>query len=205
MTRIALVIFEGFDELDAIAPYELLRAAGLEARLVVLEGRPRRVVARHGLVLEAHDAITAEDVRAGDWVVAIGGGYLAGATTGVKPEIARGEMPAFFARAKEKGALLGSVCTGAMLLAAAGLVKGRRAITHHTASADLAAAGATIVQARVVDDGDLVTAGGVTSGLDFALHLIGRILGEDAKQKASERAEYGVTPHPSNRLNSQRS
>lgn len=190
MAKLDLVIFEGFDELDAIAPYELLRAAGIEARLVVLAGRERRVTARHGLVLEAHGVIAESDVRAGDWVVAVGGGYLAGATAGVKPEIARGEMPAFFANARERGAMLGSVCTGAMLLAAAGLVKGRRAITHHTATADLAAAGATIVHARVVDDGDLVTAGGVTSGLDFGLHLIGRLLGEDAKKKASARAEY---------------
>jgi transcriptional regulator GlxA family with amidase domain len=168
----------------------MLRAAGLPARLVVLAGRDRRVTARHGLALEAHAAIDASEIAAGDWVIAIGGGYLAGATTGVRSEIERGEMPAFFAVARARGALLGSVCTGAMLLAAAGLVKGRRAITHHTATEDLAKAGATIVRARVVDDGDLVTAGGVTSGLDFGLHLIGRLLGEDAKKKASERAEY---------------
>ncbi len=190
MTRIDLVIFEGFDELDAIAPYELLRSAGLPARLVVLAGRELRVTTRHGLVVEAHATIAAEDIASGDWVVAIGGGYLANATTGVRPEIARGEMPTFFANARARGALLGSVCTGAMLLAAAGLVRGRRAITHHTAIADLVAAGATLVNERVVDDGDLVTAGGVTSGLDFGLHLIGRLLGDEAKKKASERAEY---------------
>jgi len=190
MTRLDLVIFDGFDELDAIAPYEMFAAAGLAPRLVVLHGRELRVRARHGLVLEAHGSITASEVASGDWVIAIGGGYLANATEGVRPEITKGEMPAFFARARERGALLGSVCTGAMLLAAAGLVKGRRAITHHTAIADLAAAGATIVSERVVDDGDLITAGGVTSGLDFGLHVIGRLLGQDARKKASERAEY---------------
>lgn len=190
MTRLALVVFDGFDELDAIAPFETLRSAGLDARLVVLRGRSPRVTARHGLVLEAHGAIDASEVAAGDWVIAIGGGYLAGATTGVRPEIERGEMPAFFAAARARGALLGSVCTGAMLLAAAGLVRGRRASTHHSALADLAAAGAEAIRARVVDDGDLVTSGGVTSGLDFGLHLVGRLLGEEAKRKASERAEY---------------
>jgi transcriptional regulator GlxA family with amidase domain len=187
---IHIVIFEGFDELDAIAPYELLVAAGLETRLVVLAGRDLRVRARHGLVLEAHGTITAADVKQGDWVVAVGGGYVANATTGVKPEIARGELPAFFTAARASGAALGSVCTGAMLLSAAGLTKGRRATTHHTATADLAAQGATLVDARVVDDGDLVTVGGVTSGLDFALHLIGRLLGADARAKAEARAEY---------------
>jgi transcriptional regulator GlxA family with amidase domain len=194
MPSIDLVIFEGFDELDAIAPYEMLRAAGLDARLVVLAGRDRRVTARHGLVLEAHGTITAQDVEADQWIVAIGGGYVANATTGVRPEIERGQMPAFFREARERGANLGSVCTGAMLLAAAGLVKGRRAITHHTATGDLAKAGATIVHARVVDDGDLVTAAGVTSGLDFGLHLIGRVLGDEAMQKASVRAEYPPPP-----------
>ncbi len=67
-----------------------------------------------------------------------------------------------------------------MLLAAAGLVEGRHAITHHGALADLEAAGAHVVRARVVDDGDLVTAGGVTSGLDLALHLVERLFGSDA-------------------------
>lgn len=190
MNRIDILVFDGFDELDAIAPYELLRAAGLDARLVVLAGRSLRVTARHGLVTEAHAAIAPTDVTAGDWVIAVGGGYVAGATTGVRPEIERGEIPAFFSAARARGALLGSVCTGAMLLAAVGLVRGRRAITHRSAIADLAAGDATIVDARVVDDGDLVTSGGVTSGLDFALHMIGRILGEDARARASERAEY---------------
>jgi len=190
MSRLHILVFDGFDELDAIAPYELLRAAGLDARLVVLPGRSLRVTARHGLVMEAHAAIAPTDVAAGDWVIAIGGGYVAGATSGVRPEIERGEIPAFLVEARARGALLGSVCTGAMLLAAAGLLRGRRAITHASAIADLARAGSTIVHARVVDDGDVVTSGGVTSGLDFGLHVIGRLLGEDARARASERAEY---------------
>lgn len=199
MTRLDLVIFDGFDELDAIAPYEMLAAAGLSPRLVVLAGRSTRVRARHGLVLEAHGTISESEITAGDWVIAIGGGYLANAATGVRPEIARGEIPTFFAAARARGAHLGSVCTGAMLLAAAGLVKGRRAITHRTAIEDLAKAGAIIVNERVVDDGDLVTAGGVTSGLDFGLHLVGRLLGDDARKKASERAEY-PPPRPGGTL-----
>lgn len=190
MTKLHIVIFDGFDELDAIAPYEMLRAAGLDAHLVVLSGRSLRVRARHGLMLEAHAAVGLDDLAPSDWVIAVGGGYVAGAEAGVKPEIARGELPAFFAKARARDCTLGSVCTGAMLLAAAGLVRGRRAITHHSAIDDLAAAGATIVRARVVDDGDLVTSGGVTSGLDFGLHVIGRLLGEDARTKASVRAEY---------------
>ena len=190
MSALHIVVFDGFDELDAIAPYEILRAAGLEACLAVLGGRSLRVRARHGLVIEAHTIVDARAVAAGDWVVAVGGGYVAGPATGVRAEIERDEMPAFFREARGAGALVASVCTGAMILAAADLVRGRRAITHHTAIADLAAAGATIVNERVVDDGDLVTAGGVTSGLDLGLHLVGRLLGDDARRVASDRAEY---------------
>jgi transcriptional regulator GlxA family with amidase domain len=83
-----------------------------------------------------------------------------------------------------------SVCTGALLLAAAGLVDGRPAITHHGAIDDLRAAGATVVRARVVDDGDLVTAGGVTSGLDLVLHLVERHFGAAAALAAEHELEY---------------
>jgi len=106
MTHIDMVIFDGFDELDAIAPYEMLAAAGLSPRLVVLGGRAMRVRARHGLTLEAHAAVAADEVVRGGWVIAIGGGYLANATQGVRPEIAKGEMPAFFAAARERGAMI---------------------------------------------------------------------------------------------------
>jgi transcriptional regulator GlxA family with amidase domain len=77
-----------------------------------------------------------------------------------------------------------------MLLAAAGLLDGRPAITHHSAIADLDAAGATIVHARVVDDGDVVTAGGVTSGLDLALHLVERHFGAPTALAAERELEY---------------
>src|SRR5919108_177163 len=114
--RIDIILFDGFDELDAIGPFEVLRNA---------EG--------------------------------LGGDLL----------------PALVARARDRGTAVGSVCTGAMILAAAGLVQGRPATTHHSAIEDLRGAGATIVDgARVVDDGDLITAGGVTSGLDLALWLV---------------------------------
>ena len=71
------------------------------------------------------------------------------------------------------GGRIGSVCTGAMLLAEAGLLNGRPAITHHSAIEDLRGFGADVIDgARVVDDGDIVTAAGVTSGIDLALHLV---------------------------------
>ena len=77
-----------------------------------------------------------------------------------------------------------------MLLAAAGLLEGRPATTHHTALADLRAAGADVVEARVVDDGDVVTAGGVTSGLDLVLWLVERHFGPALAVAAERELEY---------------
>ena len=76
-----------------------------------------------------------------------------------------------------------------MLLAHAGIVESRRAGTHHTAW-DLRATGATLVKDRVVDDGDLVTSGGVTSGIDLALWLVEREFGRDLAQRTAARMEY---------------
>jgi transcriptional regulator GlxA family with amidase domain len=77
-----------------------------------------------------------------------------------------------------------------MILAAAGLTDGRPATTHHAAIEDLRATGARIVDARVVDDGDLLTAGGVTSGLDLALWLVEREAGPALAQRVAEDLEH---------------
>ena len=70
-----------------------------------------------------------------------------------------------------------SVCTGALILGAAGLLKGRRATTHWAHTELLALVGATFEKARIVTDGNVVTAAGVSSGIDFALHLVAEIAG----------------------------
>jgi transcriptional regulator GlxA family with amidase domain len=118
-----------------------------------------------------------------------GGGWFAGA--GVRDEIERGVLPAAVVAAHERGAIVGSVCTGAMLLAAAGLVQGRRATTHRAAIEDLRGYGAQIVEgARFVDDGDLVTAGGVTSGLDLGLHVVEKVAGASMAERVATDIEY---------------
>ena len=77
-----------------------------------------------------------------------------------------------------------------MLLAAAGILKGRPATTHHGAIKDLEASGANVVDARVVDDGNIVTAGGVTSGLDLGLWLVERFYGSQLAHKIEAQLEY---------------
>ncbi|WP_113703691.1 DJ-1/PfpI family protein [Nonomuraea lactucae] len=99
-------------------------------------------------------------------------------------------LPAALAAAARPGLVFASVCTGALLLAAAGLLTGRASTTHHRAVAELVAAGGSHVDARVVDDGDLVTAGGITCGLDLALWLVERHLGADAAGMLQRVLEY---------------
>jgi transcriptional regulator GlxA family with amidase domain len=77
-----------------------------------------------------------------------------------------------------------------MVLSTAGILEGRPATTHAVAREDLAAAGAQLREARVVDDGDVVTAGGVTSGIDLAFHLVEREFGEDVAAQVAREMEY---------------
>lgn len=90
-----------------------------------------------------------------------------------------------------------SVCTGALLLGAAGRLHGKRATTHRTVMKELARFGAIAVEQRVVDEGQLVTAGGVTAGIDLGLHLVERLVGADARARIAAQME--VLPAESNR------
>jgi transcriptional regulator GlxA family with amidase domain len=188
--RCEVLLYDGFDELDALAPWEVLSSFAdvrddLDAALVSLDGSAG-VRAAHGTLVTPHRALS-ETV---DVLVVPGGGWNDRSEDGAWAQAQLGALPRAIRERHERGAVVASVCTGAMLLAAAGLVEGRHAITHHGAIDDLEAAGAQVVRARVVDDGDLVTAGGVTSGLDLALHLAERYFGAEAALAAERELEY---------------
>jgi uncharacterized protein (DUF427 family) len=123
-----------------------------------------------------------------------GGGWIARAEAGAWAEAERGDWLPIIKAAAERGALLAAVCTGTMLLARAGVIGARPATTHHGARADLEAAGVRFVDERVVDAGALVTAGGVTSGLDLALHLVERLVGPEAAERQAALLEYPWRP-----------
>jgi transcriptional regulator GlxA family with amidase domain len=189
--RIAVVVFDGFDELDAIGPLEVLRNAAtmggvdLEVDLVALDGAAE-VTGSHGLRVRPDGPL---DPRT-DLLVIPGGGWNDRGAQGAWAEAERGELPAAIAAASQAGAVVATVCTGAMLATAAGLTRGRPAVTHHDAIEDLRAAGARVVEARVVDDGDLVTAGGVTSGIDMALWLVERHFGAELAEAVAAEIEH---------------
>ncbi len=186
-----IALFDGVDELDALGPYEVLSngaAAGapLSVTLRTLS-EPRTVTGSHGARIESHGTLGETDPAL---VVVPGGGWNDRDETGAWAEAERGALPEHVAQAAARGATLASVCTGAMLLARAGLLDGRPATTHHGALADLRETEATVVEARVVDDGDVLTAGGVTSGLDLALHLLEREFGSETARAVEHGMEY---------------
>ncbi len=192
--RAAILVFDGIDELDAVGPYEVLAAAGrrggdVGVTYVSASGAPK-VTAGYGTELAVHDRLVLDDL---DLLVVPGGGWAARAPAGAWAEIAKGELPDLLASAPRPGLTIAAVCTGAMLLSAAGLTAGRPCVTHRSALGALAAEGGRVVEARVVDDGDLVTCGGVTSGIDLALWLVERELGSDLAAAVADAIEYERT------------
>ncbi len=182
---IDVLVFDGVDELDALGPYEVFVNAGEDVALVTLDGA-RTVTGAHGLRFEATAAL-----RDAELLVIPGGGWNDRAPTGAYAEARAGAIPAAIAAAQARGATLAAVCTGGMLLQAAGALRGRAAVTHAGATGELAAAGIDVrPEARIVDTGDVVTCGGVTSGLDLALHLVERRRGRDVAVAVARDMEH---------------
>ena len=187
--RAEIILFDGFDDMDALAPNEVLRrVAGLGGDLrvdfVTVDSAPE-ITSAYGVVMRTPLTLGRPDL-----LVVPGGGWAARAPQGARAEAERGVIPAAIAEAHARSATIATVCTGAMLASAAGILRGRRATTHHSAIADLREAGAEIVAARVVDDGEIISAGGVTSGLDLALYLVERFFSPTLTLRIEEMMEY---------------
>ncbi|GAB7008834.1 DJ-1/PfpI family protein [Halorubrum trueperi] len=216
--NVDILVYDGFDELDGIGPYEVFDyaqeyAAESETRDEGAAGeRPDRVryvtladretvTASHGTrvgvdgVLAEPDSDRAADGDPGaavpDLLVVPGGGWNArDETASAWAEAKKGDVPRALGAHHAAGTRIASVCTGSMLLAEAGVTDGRRAVTHAGAVDELRESGAEIVDARVVDDGDLLTAGGVTSGIDLALYIVEREFGEAIAERVATTIEY---------------
>jgi transcriptional regulator GlxA family with amidase domain len=196
-----LVLFDGFDPLDVIAPFEVLAAGSdavggeLTVELVAAEGARTVVSGTRGLALTATGAL--DPSKPGYVIVPGASGPLEG-----DPDDGVETIPVLLARVGETKlvplmrealanpeVIVAGVCGGSPALAMAGLLEGRNAVTVLGMDV-LAATGVNIARARVVDDGDLVTAGGVTSGLDLALHLLNRSYGAGVALAVEALFEY---------------
>ena len=185
---IDVLVFDGCEALDALGPYEVLAYGGLDVRAVTRNER-RPVCTSQGLELQA------EAPRDGaEWLIVPGGAWDA-RHRDPRGEAASGAVGAFATAHHRRGGKLAAVCTGAMWLADAGLIGARPATTHHQYWDELGAMGADVRRGeRVVDDGDLVTSGGITSGLFLGLHLVERLLSADARRRVETEIELPNIP-----------
>lgn len=186
-----IVVYDGTDDLDVFGPLEVLRSAadyGADITTSVVTRQPQQTVTTaHGVRFEPDGVLGNGSC---DLLMVTGGSWGTRSEVGAWGEYQRGQLLESLAKASDGAAITAGICTGTMLLAHAGLVGDRRASTHHTAWEDLTATGAQLVTDRVVDDGDLVTSGGVTSGIDLALWLVQREFSQELADRVARRMEY---------------
>ncbi|MGN9794134.1 DJ-1/PfpI family protein [Streptomyces sp. OZ13] len=185
--RVHTVLYDGVEEQDFAGHVEVFGIVGEEriAQTFVTVDGPLTVKTSAGMEVVCRAPWSP---RSADLIVVPGAGY--GEGSGLQREVRRGVLPRALKAARRPGLILGGVCTGTTLLSAAGITTGRPCTTHHIATDDLAAQGGRVVGGRVVDDGDLVTCGGVTSGIDLGIWLLERFFGPEVALFAEEVLEY---------------
>lgn len=182
--QIGFVVFPDVTQLDFTGPLQVLsRAPGARVHIVA---RTMDLVPTD-TVLKIPPTDNFETCPQLD-VICVPGGF------GVDAAMQDEKLLDFLRRQAKGARYVTSVCTGAFVLGAAGLLKGKRATTHWAYHGDLARTGAIPERARVVRDGNLFTGGGVTAGIDFALTLLAEIAGEDAAKAAQLTLEYDPQP-----------
>lgn len=191
--HIGILLFDGVEELDAVGPWEILAAwtqqhpeDGWTVSCLSVDGAA--VTGAKGLVLGAHHSWA--DTPPLDVLLHPGG-------IGTRRLLADPVHLDWVRQQRAAAPLLTSVCTGSLVYAAAGLLSGRPATTHW-ASLDLLSeldpTVATDVDARFVDDGDIITSAGVSAGIDMALHLVDRLVGTERAREVRRYVQYD--PHP---------
>jgi putative intracellular protease/amidase len=183
--NIAIPIFDGITALDAVGPYEVLsRLPGAQVRfLAASEGQKRT---ENGMLALTADATLGE--LPDPEVIVVPGG------NGTRPLIDDETILGWLRTAHEGSEWTTSVCTGSLLLGAAGILEGLDATTHWMMLEKLARYGARPVPRRVVEQGKVITAAGVSSGIDMALTLAARIAGEDVAKAIQLGIEYDPEP-----------
>jgi transcriptional regulator GlxA family with amidase domain len=191
--RIGIFLFDVVEEIDAIGPWEVFAwwtqhfpEDGWEATTFSADGKP--VTCDKSLVVHPHHSV--ETVPALDVMLHPGGdGHLA---------LLKDEAHLHWLREqKSRVDLMTSVCTGSVVYAAAGLLRGRPATSNRNSLDHMASIDPTIDVRRgkrFVDDGDVITAAGLSAGIDMALHLVGRLAGPERSRQVREGIEYVPAP-----------
>jgi transcriptional regulator GlxA family with amidase domain len=186
MKTIAFVAYPGLTALDLVGPLQVLTFLGAGYEAVVVAER-----------IEPLPTDTALSVQANRTFAEVPAPYAVIVPGGSEPTLrAMGDQTllGYLRQTKTTAEVVGSVCTGSLLLGAAGLLEGRKATTHWMYRDLLTRFGATPVAERWVEDGPYLTAAGVAAGLDMALHLAGRLIGEPGARMIQLGIEYDPQP-----------
>lgn len=182
--QIGILVFPGVQQLDLTGPYEVF-ASLPEAKVHLIWKDRAPLTSATGLVLGP--TMTFRECPALDVLCVPGGG-------GVNALLEDTEVLDFLRAQAKQARYVTSVCTGSLVLGAAGLLKGRRATTHWFSHDFLETFGAIPVHGRVVRDGNLITAGGVTAGIDFGLAVVAELVGQAAAEAIQLGLEYAPEP-----------
>lgn len=182
--RFGILCFPGVQQLDLTGPYEVFASArGATVHLVWKNLQPVRSATGPWLSPDT----TFIDAPDFDVLCIPGGG-------GVNALLSDEAVLSFVRDKAARARFVTSVCTGSLVLGRAGLLRGKRAVTHWNAMDFLPALGAVPVAERVVRDGSLITAGGVTSGIDFGLLVVAELLGREEAETIQLSLEYAPAP-----------
>lgn len=183
--KIAILLYEGVTPLDAVGPYEVL-AALPGAEVVLVAEKKGEVRTERGFMALVADR-DFDEVSAADVLVVPG-------STRERVVVEHPRSLAWIRAVHATTRFTASVCTGSIILGAAGLLQGLKATSHWMRVEDLAHYGAIPVQARVVEDGKVITAAGVSAGIDMGLHLAARLSSERVAQAIQLGLEYDPQP-----------
>ncbi|MCL3860729.1 DJ-1/PfpI family protein [Actinotalea sp. K2] len=190
--RVGVFVFDDAEELDVVGPYEVLswwaRRSELRPEVVTFSWDGAGVRLAKGLRIVPD--LSAEDVGTLHVLVYPGG-------EGTRTLLADADHLGWVRTMRTRTALMTSVCTGALVFAAAGLLAGRPAATHWSAFDELAQIDRSVLadtEARFVDDGDVVTSAGVSAGIDMALHLVARLDSVEMARAVRRGIQYDPSP-----------
>lgn len=187
--RIAIVLFPDVEELDFAGPLEVFGVAAKyfdKEWQVFTAGETPTVRGTNGLTIQVDHLF--DDAPDADIVLVPGG-------LGTRPGMENEALIGYIRRAGEQAQYVTSVCTGSFLLKQAGFLEGKRATTHWGARDDLAALGnVEVVEERWVDEGKVITAAGVSAGIDMALYLVGRLKSPQIARTLQHFIEYEPDP-----------
>ncbi|MBL3845219.1 DJ-1/PfpI family protein [Bacillus paranthracis] len=190
--KIQIVLFDGFGELVSFAPFEVLKRAIEEGAPFTVEfvssERRQEVTTSFGVTVKSHDFLRMNNRP--DLLIVPGGGWNHKAEHGARKQAGLGTLTKMIKEMHNEGTIVAGVCTGGMLLAASGILNDKKATMHHLAQSEMSKYGAELLPYRIVDQGDIITARGVTSGIDLGLWITEKFASSKIAAAVEYRMEY---------------